>query len=372
MLTTLNNRDKKATQKEGIVARSGLLLINYCAVQKIDLNKIMSKLAKKQAERVWLAPMSGATDAAFRRQAVAFGAPAVVSEMVAGEMLAAERQDVVRKTCRHEGKGQWIVQLAGRRPDDMQRGAELLADLGVNVIDINMGCPSRQVTGGQSGSALMREPELARQIVAATVAGAGDRPVTLKMRLGWDHTSLNAPNIAQMAVDLGVQLITVHGRTRCQFYKGEADWQAIAATVAAVNVPVIANGDISSIETADAALAQSGAYGVMVGRAAMGQPWLLGQIAAHLAGTAWSAPSLERQLQGLIQHIEDAQTLYGRDLGLRIVRKHVAAHIDKVALPLSDALRREARRQLCQIGSAIELISQLEALYTGVELKVAA
>lgn len=259
----------------------------------------MMKMPAFQAERVWLAPMSGSTDAAFRRQAVRYGAPTVVSEMVAGEALAAARPDVVRKTCRHEGKGLWVVQLAGRRPEDMRRGAEILVDAGVDVIDINMGCPSRQVTGGNSGSALMREPELAVQIIEETLEGAGSTPVTLKMRLGWDHAMLNAPDIAKAAVDLGVQLITVHGRTRCQFYKGQADWRAIRCTVDAVDVPVIANGDIDEFEQAKKAQADSLAYGVMIGRAAMGQPWLLGEISAKFEGADYLKPSLAQQADGL-------------------------------------------------------------------------
>ncbi|MEM1286698.1 MAG: tRNA-dihydrouridine synthase family protein, partial [Pseudomonadota bacterium] len=184
--------------------------------------------------------MSGSTDAAFRRQAVRFGAPAVVSEMVAGEALAAERPDVVRRTCRHEGQGLWIVQLAARRPADMGTAARLLSEAGVDVIDINFGCPARQVTGGSSGSALMREPDLALAIVDAALEGARGRPVTVKMRLGWDHSSLNAPQLAAACTERGVQMVTVHGRTRCQFYKGQADWAAIAETVQAVDVPVIA------------------------------------------------------------------------------------------------------------------------------------
>lgn len=325
-----------------------------------------------QAERVWLAPMSGSTDAAFRRQAVRYGAPAVVSEMVAGEALAAARPDVVRKTCRHEGRGLWIVQLAGRRPEDMQRGAEILAAAGVDVIDINMGCPSRQVTGGNSGSALMREPDLAVRIIEATLQGAGAVPVTLKMRLGWDHDWLNAPEIAQAAVDLGVDLITVHGRTRCQFYKGEADWAAIRNTVEAVSVPVIANGDISSVEAAKAAQQASGAFGVMIGRAAMGQPWLIGAIAAAMEGRDYQTPSLAEQVDGLCEQIEDSLSLYGDKLGIRMVRKHVAAHIDKVNLPLDHHLRRSLRAQLCQIDEGPRLIANLSALYAGQDLKVAA
>nr|WP_233343080.1 tRNA-dihydrouridine synthase [Hyphomonas sp. Mor2] len=325
-----------------------------------------------QAERVWLAPMSGSTDAAFRRQAVRYGAPAVVSEMVAGEALAAARPDVVRKTCRHEGRGLWIVQLAGRRPEDMRRGAELLVDAGVDVIDINMGCPSRQVTGGNSGSALMREPELALQIIEATLDGAGTTPVTLKMRLGWDHDLLNAPEIARAAVDRGVQWLTVHGRTRCQFYKGAADWAAISDTVSAVDVPVIANGDIGSVETATAALAASGAYGVMLGRAAMGRPWLLGEVAAHLEGRSFTAPDLRAQADGLCEQIEDSLSLYGASLGIRIVRKHVSAHVDHVDLPLDNATRRALRAQLCRLEDPKTLIGQMQALYLNADTKVAA
>lgn len=325
-----------------------------------------------QAERVWLAPMSGSTDAAFRRQAVRFGAPAVVSEMVAGETLAQARPDVVRRTCRHEGRGQWIVQLAARRPADMKTGAQLLSEAGVDVIDINMGCPSRQVTGGSSGSALMREPELAMQIIEAALEGANGRPVTLKMRLGWDHDLLNAPEIAVGAEKLGIQMITVHGRTRCQFYKGEADWQAIENTVNAVSVPVIANGDIECSSTARQALGQSRAFGVMVGRAAMGQPWLLGQIEADLSGKAYAPPSLTEQCEGLCEQIEDSMALYGARLGLRTVRKHISAHIDKVALPLPPETRRTFRSELCRMDDPQALIKRLMMLYSSCDFEVAA
>ena len=307
--------------------------------------------------------MSGATDAAFRRQAVRFGAPAVVSEMVAGEALAAERADMVRRTCRHEGGGAWIVQLAARRPEDMYRGAVLLAEAGVDVIDINMGCPSKQVTGGQSGSALMREPELARRIVQAAKAGAGDRPVTLKMRLGWDHDTLNAPDLARMAEGEGIAMLTVHGRTRCMFYKGEADWARIGDSVAATALPVIANGDIDGADAARACLAASGASGVMIGRAAMGRPWLLGQVAAALEGRSMPDPSREIQGQSLCEQIADSVKLYGAKLGVRIVRKHVSAALDLAPLPVTDAERRQLRADLCRIDAPDQLIATVGALY---------
>lgn len=332
----------------------------------------MKNMPSFQAERVWLAPMSGSTDAAFRRQAVSYGAPIVVSEMVAGEALAAARPDVVRKTCRHEGRGLWIVQLAGRRPEDMLKGAQILVDAGVDVIDINMGCPSRQVTGGNSGSALMREPELALEIIKATLNGANGVPVTLKTRLGWDHRLLNAPELCRAAVDLGIELVTIHGRTRCQFYKGQADWEAIRDTVRAVPVPVIANGDIGSVEDARSALDASGAFGVMVGRSAMGRPWLLNEIDAALAGRPFQTPSLAAQLNGLCEQIEDSQALYGVSLGLRIVRKHVAAHIDKLELPMSEGDRRKVRADLCRLEDSKSLMSALREIYEAQNFKVAA
>ncbi|WP_324603366.1 tRNA dihydrouridine synthase [Hyphomonas neptunium] len=324
-----------------------------------------------EAPRVWLAPMSGATDAPMRRQAVHFGAPAVVSEMVAGEMLAKARADVVRRTCRHEGAGYWIVQLAARRPEDMLAGAVLMAEAGVDVIDINMGCPSKQVTGGQSGSALMRDLPLAGEIIDAALQGAAGRPVTLKMRLGWDDENLNAPELAVMAQDRGVQMLTVHGRTRCQFYTGGANWAAVRATVDAVSLPVIVNGDISDTASAREALAQSGAYGVMLGRAAMGRPWLVGEVAAALEGRAWRRPALNEQLASLCEQITDSIDLYGASLGLRMVRKHVSAAIDELETDLPATERRQLRADLCRIGDAGELIAALRKVYLGKVLEKA-
>ena len=324
-----------------------------------------------EAERVWLAPMSGSTDAAFRRQAVRFGCPAVVSEMVAGEALVSARPDMVRRTCRHEGRGRWIVQLAARRPEDMRKGAELLVEAGVDQIDINMGCPSRQVTGGSSGSALMREPDLARAIMDAALEGSGGVPVSLKMRLGWNDDQLNAPELAEYAVQAGIVMLTVHGRTRCQFYKGQANWRQIRDTVQSAPVPVIANGDIDGAATAKVALEQSGAYGVMIGRAAMGQPWLPGKVAADLEGRAFSLPGTAEKLDSLISQIEDSQSLYGKTLGLRIVRKHVAAAIDKLDHDWSPTLRRSLRSEACQIDNSSTLISCLTDMFLD-QRKVAA
>ena len=310
------------------------------------------------AAPVFLAPMSGVTDAPARGEADRFGAPAVVTEMVAGAELAREHQEFVRRAASHHGSGPFILQLAGRDPHWIRVGAELSETLGAQIIDINMGCPAKKVTGGQGGCALMREPALAKAMVAAAVAGTS-RPVTVKMRLGWDESALNAPEIARIAEGEGARLITVHARTRQQFYSGHADWARVQPVVDSVNIPVIVNGDIRDTTTARQAMNLSGATGVMIGRAATGRPWLVGEISQALFGTAYTAPGPFEKLASLLRQIEGSAALYGESLGVRVVRKHVAAFVDAWAedhhLPDPDRLRSA----LCRLDTVSELTDRL-------------
>ncbi|MEE2566585.1 tRNA dihydrouridine synthase DusB [Hyphobacterium marinum] len=292
--------------------------------------------------RAVLAPMSGVTDLPFRRQARRFGAGYVVSEMVASEALAEGREDVLRKTARDEAGGPHIVQLAGREAKWMALGAGIAAGEGADIIDINMGCPAKQVTRGLSGSALMRDLDHAMTLIEA-VLGATDRPVTLKMRLGWDDRSINAPELARRAEAAGVQLVTVHGRTRCQFYKGQADWRAVRAVREAISIPLVVNGDITDAQSARTALEQSGADLVMIGRASQGLPWLVGEIDAALKGEVRKT-ALADKLDGLKAQLADSIALYGDHIGLRMMRKHFASFID--ALPGDGVVALKAR--LCR------------------------
>lgn len=298
---------------------------------------------------VLLAPMAGVTDAPFRRQAQAFGAAYTVSEMVASEQLAAERPDMVRRAAGGDQIQPLAIQIAGREARWMDRAARLAEDAGADVIDINMGCPCKRVTHGLAGSALMQDLDLAQRLIDAVVA-ATTKSVTLKMRLGWDATARNAPDLARRAQNAGVQMLVVHGRTRSQFYDGAADWRAIGDTVAAVTIPVIANGDIRSSADARNALAQSGAAGVMVGRGAYGAPWAPAWIARGLADGADPPPPPGAVIRdSLLALYEDSLALYGAELGARIARKHIAWSIDAAENLGSLAMRKQVRAELCRM-----------------------
>jgi nifR3 family TIM-barrel protein len=282
------------------------------------------------ANPVLLAPMSGVTDAPFRRLTAALGAGLVVSEMTASDDLVQGRP-MSKLRSEAAGIGPHVVQLAGCEARWMGEGARIAEAAGADIIDINMGCPARHVTGGQSGSALMRDLDHAVSLIEVTIS-AVKVPVTLKMRLGWDDRTRNAPELARRAEAAGVQMITVHGRTRCQFYKGEADWAAIRAVKDAISVPLVVNGDITSYDTAIDALQESGADAVMIGRGAQGQPWLPGQIGRRLqGGAAEAAPSLPQQLSFVRGLYDEVCAHYGMRVGLRHARKHLGWALDVAA-----------------------------------------
>lgn len=273
---------------------------------------------------VLLAPMSGITDVVMRRIARRLGAACVISEMIASPELLRGSEEA-RLKLEGEGVSPHIVQIAGRDPACMAEAARLAENSGADVVDINMGCPAKRVARQLCGSALMREPDLAERVVEA-VARAVALPVTVKMRLGFDATSLNAPEVARRCEAVGARLISVHGRTRAQFYDGHADWAAVAAVKGAIGIPLIVNGDIVSAKDAATALSRSDADGVMIGRATLGRPWLLGEIESALRGEPGRTPSLAARCEVAIEHYRGLLGLYGVPLGLRHARKHLQAY----------------------------------------------
>lgn len=290
-----------------------------------------------------LAPMTGVSDLPFRKLVKSFGAPLVVSEMIASKAVILETKNAERMTRFEPTERPFAVQLAGCEPEVMAEAARLNEARGADIIDINFGCPVKKVVNGMAGSALMREEGLAMRILEAT-AKAVKIPVTLKMRMGWDHSSLNAAKLAKAAEDVGIQMITIHGRTRCQMYKGSADWEFVRTVKDAVKLPVIVNGDITDMQRVDSALEQSGANGVMIGRGSYGRPWIVAQANAHLQGKYLAEPSLAEQRDIVMAHYEDMLSFYGIEAGIRIARKHIGWYAS--GLPNSAEFRFQVNSSL--------------------------